>query len=53
MKPVVRNKALEPRLMLPLCLSYDHRVIDGGDAVRFIIELVQSLENFQEADLKI
>ena len=35
MKPVYNGKDFEPRLMLPLSLSYDHRVIDGADAARF------------------
>ena len=35
MKPVWRNDAFEPRLMLPLSLSYDHRVIDGVAAAEF------------------
>ena len=35
MKPVWNGEAFEPRLMLPLSLSYDHRVIDGADAARF------------------
>ncbi len=35
MKPVWDGKAFEPRLMLPLSLSYDHRVIDGAAAARF------------------
>jgi pyruvate dehydrogenase E2 component (dihydrolipoamide acetyltransferase) len=34
-RPVFRDGAFVPRLMLPLSLSYDHRVIDGADAVRF------------------
>jgi len=34
-KPVWNGEAFEPRLMLPLSLSYDHRVIDGADAARF------------------
>ena len=36
MKPVWDGKAFVPRLMLPLSLSYDHRVIDGASAARFI-----------------
>lgn len=36
-----------PRLMLPLSLSYDHRVIDGAQAARFTTALVRSLENVQ------
>ena len=35
----------EPRLMLPLSLSYDHRIIDGADAVRFLRWVVEALEN--------
>lgn len=35
-KPVWDGKQFQPRLMLPLSLSYDHRVIDGADAARFI-----------------
>ena len=34
-KPVWRDGEFTPRLILPLSLSYDHRVIDGADAVRF------------------
>ncbi|MCD1126694.1 pyruvate dehydrogenase complex dihydrolipoyllysine-residue acetyltransferase [Jinshanibacter sp. LJY008] len=36
MKPVWNGKEFAPRLMLPLSLSYDHRVIDGADGARFI-----------------
>ncbi|TCV99176.1 pyruvate dehydrogenase complex dihydrolipoyllysine-residue acetyltransferase [Biostraticola tofi] len=36
MKPVWNGKEFTPRLMLPLSLSYDHRVIDGADGARFI-----------------
>jgi pyruvate dehydrogenase E2 component (dihydrolipoamide acetyltransferase) len=53
MKAVVRDNKIEPRLMLPLGLSYDHRVIDGAAAARFTVDLVQGFENFNEADLKI
>jgi pyruvate dehydrogenase E2 component (dihydrolipoamide acetyltransferase) len=53
LKPVVREKKVETRLMLPLALSYDHRVIDGGAAARFIVDLVQAFEQFQEADVRI
>jgi pyruvate dehydrogenase E2 component (dihydrolipoamide acetyltransferase) len=44
MEPVWRNGAFEPRLMLPLSLSYDHRVIDGADAMRFLRWVVEALE---------
>lgn len=42
-KPQWDGKAFMPRLMLPLSLSYDHRVIDGAEAARFITHLSQSL----------
>ena len=38
-KPVWQGKEFAPRLMLPLSLSYDHRVIDGATAVRFVVRL--------------
>ena len=43
MKPVFRDGAFVPRLMLPLSLSYDHRVIDGASAARFTTFLAQTL----------
>jgi pyruvate dehydrogenase E2 component (dihydrolipoamide acetyltransferase) len=43
MKPVFKDGAFVPRLMLPLSLSYDHRVIDGALAARFITYLAQVL----------
>ena len=43
MKPVWDGKAFEPRLMLPLSLSYDHRVIDGAQGARFVSFLSQTL----------
>lgn len=43
MQPVWNGEEFEPRLMLPLSLSYDHRVIDGADAVRFTTFLGQVL----------
>jgi len=42
-KPVFENGAFVPRLMLPLSLSYDHRVIDGAQAARFVVFLSQTL----------
>jgi pyruvate dehydrogenase E2 component (dihydrolipoamide acetyltransferase) len=53
MKAVVREGRIEPRLMLPMGLSYDHRVIDGAAAARFTVDLVQGFEHFKEDDLKI
>jgi pyruvate dehydrogenase E2 component (dihydrolipoamide acetyltransferase) len=53
LKPVVRDGKIEPRLMMPIAIAYDHRVIDGGEAARFCVELVKGFENFNEGDLKI
>lgn len=52
-KPVVRAGKVEPRLMMPLGLSYDHRVIDGGAAARFVVDLVKAFEEFKEEEVKI
>ncbi len=43
LKPVYKEGQLVPRLMLPLSLSYDHRVIDGADGARFITYLSNML----------
>ena len=53
LKPVVRDGKIEVRMMTPLGLSYDHRVIDGGEAARFIVDLVAALQDFKEAAVKI
>jgi len=53
MKPVVRDGKIEARLLTPIALSYDHRVIDGGSAARFTVDLVKAFENFDEAVVKI
>lgn len=42
---VVVDGRIEPRLMMPLCLSYDHRVVDGADGVRFVNKLIESLQS--------
>ncbi len=44
-EPVHVNGEFQPRLMLPLSLSYDHRLIDGADAARFLRWLAEALEN--------
>jgi pyruvate dehydrogenase E2 component (dihydrolipoamide acetyltransferase) len=44
-QPVVRDGAVVPRLLLPLSLSYDHRVIDGADAARFARRVAELLES--------
>jgi pyruvate dehydrogenase E2 component (dihydrolipoamide acetyltransferase) len=43
--PVVLDDQLVPRLMLPLSLSYDHRLIDGATAQRFLNDLIAHLQN--------
>ena len=48
-KPVYRDGALVPRLMLPLSLSYDHRVIDGAAAARFITHLGLVINDMRRA----
>jgi pyruvate dehydrogenase E2 component (dihydrolipoamide acetyltransferase) len=47
MAPVWDGKAFVPRLMLPLCLSYDHRVIDGAAAARFMRKLAGIIEDMR------
>jgi pyruvate dehydrogenase E2 component (dihydrolipoamide acetyltransferase) len=44
-EPVWNGKEFEPRQMLPLSLSYDHRLIDGADAIRFLRWVAEALEN--------
>ena len=44
MQPRFENGGFTPRLMLPLSLSYDHRVIDGADGIRFLRWVVEALE---------
>jgi len=48
MKPVWNGEEFEPRLMLPLCLSYDHRVIDGALAARFTRRLAEILADVRQ-----
>ena len=47
-KPVWNGQEFEPKLMLPLSLSYDHRVIDGADAARFIVYLSSILADMKK-----
>lgn len=51
MQPVWNGSDFEPRLMLPLSLSYDHRVIDGAAAARFNAYLAQILADFRRVIL--
>ncbi len=47
MKPVWNGSEFTPRLMVPLSLSYDHRVIDGAAAARFMVHLVRVLSDLR------
>lgn len=44
MQPVWMNNEFKPRLVLPLSLSYDHRLVDGADAARFLRWVAEALE---------
>jgi pyruvate dehydrogenase E2 component (dihydrolipoamide acetyltransferase) len=47
LRPVYDRGGFIPRLMLPLCLSYDHRVIDGAEAARFIVFLSKAMSDLK------
>ena len=51
MQPKWDGEAFQPRMMLPLCLSYDHRVIDGANGARFTRYLANYLEDIGNMDL--
>jgi pyruvate dehydrogenase E2 component (dihydrolipoamide acetyltransferase) len=53
MRPVIREDRIEQRTMLPIAVSYDHRVIDGGTAARFTVDLVKAFENISEETVRI
>jgi len=53
LKPVVRNGKIEPRLLMPIAISYDHRVIDGGTAARFAVDLAEAFAGINEQDVKL
>lgn len=52
LKPVVVDGKIEPRIILPLAVSYDHRLIDGGSAARFITDLCKAFSEINESDIK-
>jgi pyruvate dehydrogenase E2 component (dihydrolipoamide acetyltransferase) len=52
-KPVVRKGKVVQRTMVPIVLSYDHRIIDGANAARFMVDLVAAFESFKESDVRI
>jgi pyruvate dehydrogenase E2 component (dihydrolipoamide acetyltransferase) len=53
LKPAVRNGQVEVRTLLPLAISYDHRVIDGGNAARFAVDLVEGIQTLSETVVEI
>ena len=48
-RPVWNGSEFVPRLMVPLSLSYDHRVIDGALAARFVVYLARVLSDLRRA----
>ena len=48
MKPVWDGAAFQPRLMLPLCVSYDHRAVDGALAARFLRKICDALADMRQ-----
>jgi len=50
MRPQWDGESFQPRMMLPLCLSYDHRVIDGANGARFTRYLATCLEDFENME---
>ena len=50
-KPVWDGQEFQPRLMLPLALSYDHRLVNGGDAGRFMTQIVKLLSDVRHLAL--
>jgi pyruvate dehydrogenase E2 component (dihydrolipoamide acetyltransferase) len=51
-KVIVRKGKPVKRMMLPLGLSYDHRLIDGANAARFMVDLVAAFEQFSESQMR-
>lgn len=47
-KPIYVDDTFVPRKMLPLSLSYDHRVIDGAEAARFLVHVVEQLQDIRK-----
>lgn len=56
LEPVVKGSpeeyTIEPRLMLPLCLAFDHRINDGADAARFALAIAEALSDPEELLLR-
>lgn len=52
-KAVVRDGKIESRTLMPISVSYDHRIIDGGNAARFVVDLLAAIQGITEADVKL
>jgi len=52
-KAVVREGKIEVRQLMPVCVSYDHRVIDGADGARFTRSFIEALEKISDADVRL
>jgi pyruvate/2-oxoglutarate dehydrogenase complex dihydrolipoamide acyltransferase (E2) component len=50
-RPVVRDEAIAIRTMAYFCLTFDHRIIDGSEADKFMAHVKNSLQNFDESAL--
>ena len=53
LKAAVRDGKVAARWMMPVAVSYDHRIIDGGSAARFMVDLVAALQDANEAMVKL
>ena len=53
LKPAIVAGKIEPRLLMPVAVAYDHRVIDGGSAARFVVDLVAAFQNFDVKEVQI
>lgn len=51
LKPLIVDGKVTPRQVLPVGMSYDHRLIDGGSTARFMVELAQALAGFTDKDV--
>jgi len=52
-KAVVQNGKIEVRSMMPVCVSYDHRVVDGAEGARFTRAFIEALENISDSDIQL
>jgi pyruvate dehydrogenase E2 component (dihydrolipoamide acetyltransferase) len=53
LKPAIREGKVEARLLMPVAVTYDHRLIDGGSAARFITDLSAAITAFTDNDVKL